>query len=60
VPSHIFGLTFFTAAYLGWASFGKLLTGHNAFFWMDDSNVGSREAVAGYCAGFVSLAPAGE
>ncbi|KAH8895834.1 hypothetical protein GQ53DRAFT_854040 [Thozetella sp. PMI_491] len=55
VPSHIFGLMFLCAAYLGWAAFGKILTGHNAFFWMDPELVKYREVVAAYSAAFVSL-----
>jgi hypothetical protein len=55
VPSHIFAIQFLAALYLGWAAIGKLLTGHNAFFWMDAKIVGSREIVAAHCIGFVTL-----
>ncbi len=60
VPSHIFGLMFLCSAYLGWAAFGKILTGHNAFFWMDTELVKYREVVAAYSAAFVSLGPGSE
>ena len=57
VPSHVFGLMFLCSAYLGWAAFGKILTGHNAFFWMDTELVKYREVVAAYCTAFVALGP---
>jgi hypothetical protein len=60
VPTHIFALMFFCSAYLGYAAFGWMLTGHRAFFWMDPKEVGSREIVAFYCSAFVSLGPAGK
>lgn len=44
--------------YLGFAAIGKMATGHNPFFWMDEDIVGSKEKVAGYCIGFVSMAAA--
>lgn len=37
-----------------------MLTGHSAFFWMDEDQVGSKEKVAAYCTGFVSMAAASE
>ena len=58
VPSHLFAVMFFAGLYLGWAATGKLLTGHSAFFWMDNELAGSHEAVAAYCVGFVSLSAA--
>ncbi|PSS05221.1 hypothetical protein BD289DRAFT_501848 [Coniella lustricola] len=58
VPSHLFGIMAAAALYLVFGAIGKLLTGHNPFFWMDESIVGSKEKVAGYCVGFVSLAAA--
>lgn len=46
--------------YLAYGAIGKMLTGHNAFFWMDEDIVGSKEKVAAYCTGFVSMAGASE
>ena len=46
--------------YLGWAGIGKLLTQWPAFTWLDESQVGSEEAVTAYCIGFVILAPLSE
>lgn len=48
------------AAYLGYAAIGKLLTGHSAFFFLDEDVVGSKEKVAAYCIGFISMAAASE
>lgn len=41
--------------YLGWAAIGKALTGEFPFFWLDEEEVGSKEAVTTYCVGFVFL-----
>lgn len=46
--------------YLGYAGIGKMATGHNAFWWLDEEVVGSKEKVAAYCTAFVSLAAASE
>lgn len=43
--------------YLGWAAIGKAVTGWDAFFWLSQKEVGSREAVTTYSLGFVLLAP---
>lgn len=43
--------------YLGWAAVGKALTGWDAFFWLSQKEVGSREAVTTHSLGFVLLAP---
>lgn len=48
------------ALYLAFAAIGKMSTGHNPFFWMDEDIVGSKEKVAGYCTGFVAMAAASE
>ncbi|KAJ4385546.1 hypothetical protein N0V93_009975 [Gnomoniopsis smithogilvyi] len=58
VPSHLFGTMAAAALYLGYGAIGKLATGHNPFWWMDEGLAGSKEKVAGYCTGFVSLAAA--
>lgn len=58
VPSHLFGTMAAAALYLGYAAIGKVSTGHNPFWWMDEELAGSKEKVAGYCTGFVSLAAA--
>ncbi|KAH7131584.1 hypothetical protein B0J13DRAFT_106838 [Dactylonectria estremocensis] len=57
IGTHVLGLLFLTGLYLGWATLGHLLTGWFPFFWLDESQVGSQEAVAAYCIGFVLLAP---
>ena len=54
MPSHLFAVQFFAALYLGWAAIGKMITGHNPFFWMDQKLMGS-DVVAAYCIGFVGL-----
>ncbi|KAK7419690.1 hypothetical protein QQZ08_010777 [Neonectria magnoliae] len=57
IVSHIFGLIFLAGIYLGWAAIGTLITDWYPFFWLDESLVGSQEAVTAYCIGFVLLAP---
>ncbi|KAH6678777.1 hypothetical protein F5X68DRAFT_245184 [Plectosphaerella plurivora] len=59
VGAHIFGLLFFSGLYIGWASVGKVLTGADAFFWLNEDDTGSREAVVANCLGFVLLSPVG-
>ncbi|KAK5996770.1 hypothetical protein PT974_02112 [Cladobotryum mycophilum] len=54
---HLFGLIFFSGLYLGWAAIGKTLTDWYPFFWLDEAEVGSQEAVIFYSIGFVLLAP---
>ncbi len=56
MPSHIFAVQFLAALYLGWAAIGKMITGHSAFFWMDEQLAGAPEIVAAYCIGFIFLA----
>lgn len=46
--------------YLAYGAVGKMSTGHNPFFWMDEDIVGSKEKVAGYCTGFVGAAAGSE
>jgi hypothetical protein len=59
VGAHIFGLLFFSGLYIGWVSIGKVLTGADAFFWLNEEEAGSREAVVANCLGFVLLSPVG-
>lgn len=47
------------SAYLGWAAVGKMVTGRNAYFFLDPDLVGGRDMVAAYSAGFVGLGPSG-
>ena len=58
--SHLLGLIFCSGLYLGWAAIGKAMTGWYAFDWLDREQVGSNEAVAVYCIGFVLLSPISE
>ncbi|KAG8161265.1 hypothetical protein KVR01_009529 [Diaporthe batatas] len=58
VPTHLFASIGSAALYLGYAAIGGKLTGDNAFFWLDESIVGSKEKVTAYCTGFVALAAA--
>lgn len=51
---------FFSGLYLGWAAIGSVLTGVYPFFWLNEDEVGSREAVVANCIGFVALSPFGE
>jgi hypothetical protein len=51
----VLSLILVSCLYLGWAAIGKALTGWSAFFWLSEKDVGSREAVAAYCLGFVGL-----
>ncbi|GJN72558.1 hypothetical protein PLICBS_006631 [Purpureocillium lilacinum] len=53
--SHFVGLMAMCGLYLGWAAIGKALTGEFPFFWLDEEEVGSKEAVTTYCVGFVFL-----
>lgn len=46
--------------YLGFAGIGKMTTGHAPFFFLDEDVVGSKEKVAGFCTGFVTMAAASE
>ncbi|KAI5458768.1 hypothetical protein BGZ63DRAFT_427140 [Mariannaea sp. PMI_226] len=50
-------LTVFAGLYLGWAALGIYLTGRYPFFFLDEDEVGSREAVVAYIIGFLALAP---
>lgn len=51
---------FLSGCYLLWGAVGKYVTGTYPFFWMDEEQVGSKEAVSIYCTGFVILAPISE
>ncbi|KAM4067178.1 hypothetical protein HRG_001169 [Hirsutella rhossiliensis] len=53
--SHFFGLVVYTGLYLAWAALGKAWTDVFPFFWLDEEEVGSKEAVTAYCMGFVLL-----
>ena len=55
--SHLLGLSSLSGLYLGWAALGGYLTGCYPFYWLNPDFVGSKEAVAAYCMGFVALAP---
>ncbi|KAJ3948620.1 uncharacterized protein N0V96_002879 [Colletotrichum fioriniae] len=57
VGAHTLGVIFFAGLYLGWAAIGKVETGADAFYWLNEKNVGSREAVVASSIGFVILAP---
>ncbi|KAK4189435.1 hypothetical protein QBC35DRAFT_545788 [Podospora australis] len=57
VPSHTFAIVLFLSAYLGWAAFGKLLTGVYPYFWMDPEVIKKTEYIAAYVTGFVGLGP---
>ncbi|KAK7729125.1 hypothetical protein SLS63_006253 [Diaporthe eres] len=58
VPTHLFTSIGSAALYLVYATIGKKLTGHNAFFWLDEAIVGSKEKVTAYCFGFIALTAA--
>ncbi|KAK0721656.1 hypothetical protein B0T26DRAFT_643757 [Lasiosphaeria miniovina] len=55
VPTHIFTIMFFLSGYLGWAAFGKILTDHYPYFWMDPEAMEKTEIVAAYSSAFVGL-----
>ncbi|EGX88298.1 hypothetical protein CCM_08341 [Cordyceps militaris CM01] len=55
--SHVLGLVSMSGLYLPWAALGGHLTGCYPFFWLNPDFVGSKEAVALYCLGFLGLAP---
>jgi len=57
VGSHMLSLMGLSGLYLAWAAVGKSVTGESPFFWMDEAQVGSKEAVSLYSIGFVLLAP---
>ncbi|TEA12385.1 hypothetical protein C8034_v006168 [Colletotrichum sidae] len=57
VGAHTLGVTFCAGLYLGWAAIGKIETGADAFYWLDEKLIGSREAVVASSIGFVALAP---
>ncbi|KAG5950631.1 hypothetical protein E4U53_004712, partial [Claviceps sorghi] len=57
VGSHMLSLMGLSGLYLAWAAVGKSVTGEYPFFWMDEAQVGSKEAVSLYSIGFVLLAP---
>lgn len=58
MPTHLFTTIGSAALYLVYAAIGGKLTGHNAFFWLDEAIVGSKEKVTAYCTGFIALAAA--
>ncbi|PHH68041.1 hypothetical protein CDD82_891 [Ophiocordyceps australis] len=57
LAAHFLGLIVLCVMYLGWAKFGRWVTGHHAYFWLDKDEVGSQQAVLMYSTGFVSMAP---
>ncbi|KAL6910164.1 hypothetical protein GGI43DRAFT_378157 [Trichoderma evansii] len=57
ICAHIFSLLVLAGLFLGWAVIGKAATNWYSFFWLDQKEVGSQEAVTAYCIGFVLLAP---
>ncbi|PTB43626.1 hypothetical protein M441DRAFT_135928 [Trichoderma asperellum CBS 433.97] len=57
IYAHIFSLLVLAGLFLAWAAIGRAATGVYSFFWLDPQEVGSQEAVAAYCIGFVLLAP---
>ncbi|UKZ80309.1 hypothetical protein TrVFT333_008067 [Trichoderma virens FT-333] len=57
IGAYIFALVVLAGLYLGWAIIGHAATGVYPFFWLDEAEVGSQEAVTAYCIGFVLLAP---
>ncbi|KAK1836568.1 hypothetical protein QBC39DRAFT_378112 [Podospora conica] len=57
VATHIFALLFLLSGYLGWASFGHVVTGKYAFFWLDKNEMKYTELMAAWSAGFVLLGP---
>ncbi|RFU77251.1 hypothetical protein TARUN_4974 [Trichoderma arundinaceum] len=57
IGAYLFGLLVLSGLYLGWAAIGHAATGWWSFFWLDQAEVGSQEAVTAYCIGFVLLAP---
>lgn len=54
------GLSSLSGLYLGWATLGGEVTGCFPFYWMNEDFVGSKEAVAAHCMGFVALGPLSE
>lgn len=46
--------------YLAYAGIGKAVTGHDAYFFLNEALVGSNEKVAAYCTAFVLLSGARE
>lgn len=55
IGMHLVGVMACSGLYLGWAAIGKRLTGEFPFFWLDEAEVGSKEAVTLYCMGFALL-----
>ncbi|OLN88351.1 hypothetical protein CCHL11_00016 [Colletotrichum chlorophyti] len=55
VGAHTLGVIFFAGLYLGWAAIGKLETGADAFYWLNEKHLGSREAVVASSISFVIL-----
>ncbi|RCI10033.1 hypothetical protein L249_8736, partial [Ophiocordyceps polyrhachis-furcata BCC 54312] len=55
--SHFLGVMVLSGLYLAWAALGHSLTEWYPFFWMDEEEVGSKEAVTLYCIAFVLLSP---
>jgi len=48
---------FILSGYLGWASFGHVVTGKYAFFWLDKNEMKHTELMAAWSSGFVLLGP---
>ncbi|KAK3323843.1 hypothetical protein B0T19DRAFT_214530 [Cercophora scortea] len=57
IPSHISAIVFLLSVWLGWAAFGKILTDHYAYFWMDPEFMEKTEYVAAASVAFVGLGP---
>ncbi|KAK0743675.1 hypothetical protein B0T18DRAFT_490343 [Schizothecium vesticola] len=57
VATHVFALMFILSGYLGWASFGHVVTGKYAFFWLDKNEMKHTELMAAWSSGFVLLGP---
>ncbi|TWU71246.1 hypothetical protein ED733_002266 [Metarhizium rileyi] len=57
IGSSIIGTMVLAGLYLVWGAMGKSVCGNYPFFWMDEEQVGSKEAVSVYCVGFILLAP---
>jgi len=60
VMTHVICVMLALSCYLGWASFGQVITGKYALFWLDREKMESTEVVCAYSAGFIAMGPIGK
>ncbi|KAF3067129.1 hypothetical protein GL218_08884 [Daldinia childiae] len=57
IIGHAAGVMFCSGAYLAWAGFGKLVTGHSGLFFLDPEIIKVPGAIIASCIAFVAISP---